>query len=91
MGAVYCHASGGRIGEVYYVRQGIGIYYHRHVGGPQSPLGLPISNEELVDPTSLPTSYFEGGFIDWSPKTARARAMLFTPEGEKPFGTPAVV
>jgi hypothetical protein len=61
MGYIYCHVTGRHLGEVYYVRRGISIYYHEHFGGPASELGLPISNEELVDATKFPTSFFENG------------------------------
>lgn len=91
MGAVYCHASGGYIGQVYYVRKGIGIYFHDHIGGAASALGLPISNEELVDSTGRPTTFFENGYIDWSPKTWEARAIVVAAGGETPLGKPAVV
>ena len=91
MGAVYCHASGSWMGQVYYVRKGIGIYFHDHAGGPASPLGLPISNEELVDSTGFPTTFFENGYIDWSPKTGEARAIVIAAGAEKPLGKPAVV
>jgi len=90
MGYIYCHLSGSHLGEVYYVRKGIGIYYHQHIGGPTSALGLPVSNEELVDETGFPTSFFENGYIDWSPTTWQARAFTTSPE-ERPLGQPAVV
>jgi hypothetical protein len=91
LGCIYCHATGRYIGEVYYVRKGISYYYHNHIGGPESPLGLPISNEELVEPVGFPTSYFENGYIDWSPKTGEARAIQFAPDGERAIGKSAVV
>jgi hypothetical protein len=90
-GAVYCHASGSRIGEVYYVRKGIAHYYFRHAGGPASALGLPISNEEIIDPTGFPTTFFEGGFIDWSPETGKARAILVESGEQRQLGIPAVL
>jgi hypothetical protein len=88
MGYVYCHITGSRLGEVYYVRKGISLYYHNHIGGPSSTLGLPISNEELVDNTGFPTSFFENGYIDWSPVTWYARAVLILGEHEEPLGEP---
>jgi hypothetical protein len=83
MGVIYCHASGIRQGQAFYVRKGIGILYEYMLNGSASPLGLPISNEELVDGNGFPTSYFENGSIEWSPKTWIARAILITKEGEK--------
>jgi hypothetical protein len=82
-GVIYCHASGIRQGQVFYVRKGIGFLYEYMLNGSASPLGLPISNEELVDGKGFPTSYFENGLIEWSPKTWIARAILTTKEGEK--------
>ncbi len=89
MGCVYCHMTGSHLGEVYYVRKGISIYFHRNLGGPSSSLGLPVSNEELVDGKGHPTSFFENGYIDWSPITGVARAVLVLIDGERPFGEPA--
>jgi hypothetical protein len=91
LGRIYCHLTGGRLGEVDYVRQGISLYYHRHLGGPQSALGLPISNEEIADPTGFPTTFFENGYIDWSPRSREARAVVIERGEEKPLGKPAVV
>jgi TIR domain-containing protein/LGFP repeat-containing protein len=82
-GVIYCHASGIRQGQAFYVRKGIGFFYEYMLNGSASLLGLPISNEELVDGEGFPTSYFENGFIDWSPTTGIARAILVTREGEK--------
>lgn len=76
MGVVYCHASGPLRGHAYYVRKGIGYVYEYLLGGSTSSLGLPTSNEELVDGNGFPTSYFERGYIDWSPRTGMARAIL---------------
>jgi hypothetical protein len=76
MGVVYCHASGPLRGHAYYVRKGIGYVYEYLLGGSTCSLGLPTSNEELVDGNGFPTSYFERGYIDWSPQTGLARAML---------------
>ncbi len=75
MGVIYVHASGPRVGLVFYVRKGIAILYEDLLGGSACPLGLPISNEELVDKTGFPTSFFESGYIDWSPKTWIGRAV----------------
>lgn len=82
-GVIYCHASGISQGRAFYVRKGIGFFYEYILNGSASPLGLPISNEELVDGEGFPTSYFENGFIEWSPKTSIARAILTTKESEK--------
>lgn len=86
LGVLYCHASGRLRGHAFYVRKGIGYYYEYLLGGSASPLGLPVSNEELVDGKGFPTSYFEGGYIEWSPKTWVARAVLQTAEGETILG-----
>ena len=87
-GCVYCHLAGSYIGQTFYVRKGISYYYHVHIGGPASQLGLPVSNEELVDPHGFPTTYFEHGYIEWSHETGVARAAIFTPGGEQEIGTP---
>ncbi len=81
-GVIYFHASGPLRGQAFYVRKGIGYFYEHALGGSTSPLGLPVSNEELVDGEGFPTSYFENGFIDWSPETSIARAVVKTPDGE---------
>src|SRR6185295_16654208 len=81
-GVIYCHASGLRQGQAFYVRKGIGFLYEYMLNGSASPLGLPISNEELVDGNGFPTSYFENGLIEWSPTSGIARAILITKEGE---------
>ncbi|HKI01308.1 MAG TPA: toll/interleukin-1 receptor domain-containing protein [Thermoanaerobaculia bacterium] len=86
LGVIYCHASGALRGQAFYVRKGIGYYYEYLLGGSESSLGLPVSNEELVDGKGFPTSYFEHGCIDWSPKTAVARAVLRTTDGEVIIG-----
>jgi uncharacterized protein with LGFP repeats len=72
-GALYCHASGERRGNVYHVRGGIGWYYLEKIGGPVSFLGLPISDEAPV--TEGQRSTFEGGFIVWK---AEATQLVFT-------------
>jgi hypothetical protein len=82
MGVLYVHSSGPRIGQTYYVRKGIALLYEQVLGGSKSPLGYPVSNEELVDGKGFPTSFFEGGFIEWSPETAIARAIGRTAGGE---------
>jgi len=83
MGAIYCHASGPLKGQTFYVRKGIGIVYEQFLNENKSKLGLPVSNEELVDGKGYPTSFFENGFIEWSPDTWIAKAVLYTPDGDK--------
>jgi hypothetical protein len=82
-GVIYCHSSGVLQGEVFYVRKGIGYLYEYVLKGSASPLGLPISNEEVVDGKGFPISYFESGFIEWSPSTCIGRAVVLTNEGEE--------
>ena len=86
-GVIYCHASGARRNELFLVRRGIGWFYETVLGGSESELGLPVSNEELVDQPEysggFPTSFFEGGFITWSPETSQVRAVLATAEGDR--------
>jgi hypothetical protein len=77
MGVVYCHRTGPYSGQVFYVRRGISIFYHDDHGGPEGALGLPISNEEVAEGEGHPTSYFENGLIEWSPKTWEAQAYRF--------------
>lgn len=91
MGIIYCHLTGLRLGDVYYVRKGISLYYHLHVGGPGGAMGLPISNEEVADPKGFPTTYFENGFIEWSPTTGEARAVLTGDGDDVQIGIPAVI
>lgn len=81
MGLAYCHATGKLRGQVFYVRKGIALLYEDHVGGAVSPLGLPISNEEIIDGKGYPTSFFEGGYIEWSPKTWLAKAFRYADGG----------
>lgn len=78
-GAFYCHASGREVGRVFYVRKGIGHFYHFTLRGPLSELGLPTSNEELVDGRGLPTSFFEGGRIEYNSTTRLATAYAGEP------------
>jgi hypothetical protein len=63
-GALYCHATGARRGDVYYVRKGIGWYYNHQLRGPSSFLGLPLSDEEDLSDGAR-RSLFEGGYIVW--------------------------
>ncbi|MCB1055596.1 MAG: toll/interleukin-1 receptor domain-containing protein [Acidobacteria bacterium] len=75
-GVIYCHASGPLRGQAFFVRKGIGWYYEHVLGGSASALGLPTSYEELrEDGEDSPISYFEGGFMEWSPKTSIAKAV----------------
>jgi len=74
-GVVYCHATGFQKGQVFYVRRGIGWYYEYKLGGSGSPLGLPTSNEERSDSNGHPISFFEGGYIEWTPDTSIAMAV----------------
>lgn len=83
LGVVYCHATGSRRGSAFYVRKGIGWFYEQVLGGSSSRLGLPTSNEELVDRTRGAASFFEGGRIDWSLRTSVARATLVDPDGKE--------
>lgn len=85
-GTVYCHATGPYAEQVFYVRKGIAFFYHGQHGGPTGKLGLPVSNEELADGSGFPTSYFERGLIEWSPKTSEAQAYLMTPTGREAVG-----
>jgi hypothetical protein len=74
-GVLYCHATGFHEGLVFYVRKGIGWYYEYKLGGSGSSLGLPTSNEERSDRNGHPISFFEGGYIEWSPVTSIAKAV----------------
>lgn len=82
-GVIYCHADGRYRGQSFYVRKGIGWLYERVLLGATSRLGLPISNEEMMDGTGYPTSLFEGGYIEWSPQTDVARAVVHTSRGDQ--------
>jgi hypothetical protein len=84
-GVIYCHVDGKLRRQTFYVRKGIGWFYETVIGGASSRLGLPVSNEEVVDGTGYPTSYFEGGYIEWSSKTEVTRAVIYTPEGDRTF------
>jgi hypothetical protein len=86
MGVVYCHATGPYEGQVFYVRKGISIFFHKDHGGPAGKLGLPVSNEELVDGSGFPTSYFENGLIEWSPDSWEAQAFVLTQSGREKLG-----
>jgi TIR domain len=74
-GVLYCHASGPRSGHVFYVQKGIGWYYEYVLGGSISALGLPTSHEEMRDISGSQISYFEGGYVEWAPKTSVAKAV----------------
>jgi hypothetical protein len=87
LGVVYCHATGAYRGQVFYVRRGISIFFHEDHGGPSGALGLPVSNEELADGSSFPTSYFEKGLIEWSSKTWEAQAYLAAASGREKLGS----
>jgi hypothetical protein len=82
-GVIYCHIDGSYQGQSFYVRKGIGWFYEILLGGAESRLGLPVSNEEIADGTKYPTSQFEGGYIEWSPITKVARAVLRTSRGDQ--------
>jgi hypothetical protein len=82
-GVIYCHADGKYQGQTFYVRKGIGWFYEQVLLGATSRLGVPTSNEELADGTGYPTSFFEGGYIEWSPKTQVARAVVSTERGDQ--------
>ena len=84
-GVIYCHADGTHRGTAFYVRKGIGWFYERVLLGVVSRLGLPISNEEVAHETGYPISRFEGGYIEWSPKTRVARAVIRSPRGDETF------
>jgi hypothetical protein len=75
-GVLYCHASGQRRGRVFYAQKGIGWYYEYVLGGSDSLLGLPTSHEEMQDVNGSQVSYFEGGYVEWSPKTSVAKAVM---------------
>jgi hypothetical protein len=49
-------------------------------------LGLPVSNEELLDGAGYPTSFFENGLIEWSPKTWEAQAYIIGAGGRQKLG-----
>jgi hypothetical protein len=85
-GVLYCHSSGPRRGRVFYVQKGIGWYYEYELGGSSSVLGLPTSHEEKRDVSGSQISYFEGGYIEWSPKTSVARAVITDFGREKVIG-----
>lgn len=74
-GVLYCHASGPRRGRVFYTQKGIGWYYEYVLGGSNSVLGLPTSHEEMRDVSGSQISYFEGGYVEWAPKTSVAKAV----------------
>jgi hypothetical protein len=82
-GIVYCHADGPLRGRAFHARKGIGWYYEHRLGGSESQLGLPTSDEELISSNGFATSHFEGGYIEWSPKTKVARAVQYTPQGDR--------
>jgi TIR domain/LGFP repeat len=82
-GVIYCHADGHYRGTTFYVRKGIGWFYERVLLGVSSRLGLPITDEEVADGTGYPTSRFEGGYIEWSPKTKVARAVIRSTAGDQ--------
>jgi hypothetical protein len=82
-GVIYCHANGECRGRTFYVQKGIGWFYETLIGGASSRLGLPVSDEEPADGTGYPTSFFEGGYIEWSPITDVARAVVRTPRGDQ--------
>ncbi|MBM3235730.1 toll/interleukin-1 receptor domain-containing protein [Candidatus Poribacteria bacterium] len=75
-GIIYCHADGKYKDMVFCVRRGIGYYYKKIIGGAASPLGLPITDEQISESTKKPTSFFEGGYIEWDPRTSVARAVV---------------
>lgn len=85
-GVLYCHASGQRRGRVFYARKGIGWYYEYVLGGADSLLGLPTSHEEMRDVSGSQISYFEGGYIEWSPKTSMAKAVTTVSGSESVIG-----
>jgi len=85
-GALYYHSSGQQRGRVFYVRKGIGWYYEYVLGGSSSMLGLPTSHEEKRDASGSQISYFEGGYIEWSPKTLVATAVRTVSGIEKVIG-----
>jgi hypothetical protein len=80
---IYCHADGPHRGTAFYVREGIGWFYERVLLGVSSRLGLPITNEEVAPETGYPTSRFEGGYIEWSPNTKVARAVIRSARGDQ--------
>jgi hypothetical protein len=82
-GVIYCHADGPHRAAAFYVRKGVGWFYERVLLGVSSRLGLPITNEQVVDETGCPTSRFEGGYIEWSPNTKVARAVIRSARGEQ--------
>lgn len=84
-GVIYCHADGPHRGTAFYVRKGIGWFYERVLLGGVSRLGLPITNEEVAHETGYPTSRFEGGYIEWSPNTKVARAVIRGTRGDQTF------
>jgi hypothetical protein len=85
-GVLYCHASGQRRGRVFYAQKGIGWYYEYVLGGSDSLLGLPTSHEEMRDVSGSQISYFEGGYVEWSPKTSLAKAVTTVSGNESVIG-----
>jgi len=82
-GVIYCHSNGPLRAATFYVRKGIGWFYERVLLGTSSRLGLPITDEQVADSTGYPTSRFEGGYIEWSPYTKVARAVIWSPKGDQ--------
>ena len=82
-GVIYCHANGPNRAATFYVRKGIGWFYERVLLGAASPLGLPITGELVEDGLGYATSRFEGGYIEWSPNTRVARAVLRSPRSDQ--------
>jgi len=85
-GVLYCHASGQRRGRVFYAQKGIGWYFEYILGGSDSLLGLPTSHEEMRVVNDCQISYFEGGYVEWSPKTSVAKAVTTVSGHESVIG-----
>ncbi len=81
-GVLYCHADGKHKGETFYVKKGIGRFYEYVLDGASSKLGLPVSDEKKSNDSECSISLFEGGYIEWSPKTFIARAVIRTEQGD---------
>ena len=82
-GVIYLHADGKLAGQLFEVRKGIGWFYEWVLRGAGSALGLPTSDEGISNDILYPTSRFEGGYIEWSPKTKVARAVINTSRGDQ--------
>lgn len=78
-GIVYCHASGALSGAVFYVPKGIGWFYKNKLGGSQSEIGLPVSNEHeslVSEGGRVQKVLFERGYVEFETETGLCKAVL---------------